>query len=198
MVGLIECLCECVMTEQDALDFVNVCEMGDIDTVLDMLENPDLDIHYENELAFRGACRNGRTEIVKLLLSLRGDRKVNIHTKNGNAFMTVCHMGYTDIVGLLLPLLNKKPIRYSTGLFNAYAELRRILRGEQDVMTAHWADFRRRVRGGKTLRSDCVYYRVWGNLPRVAFAEVIMQTEKHDTNKLIDNYYVHTHRLNFW
>ena len=52
-----------------------------------------VDIHVDNEYAFRWACDNGHIEIVKLLLSDEVTNKfgkVNIHVDNEYTFYWAC------------------------------------------------------------------------------------------------------------
>jgi hypothetical protein len=46
-----------------------------------------IDIHAENEDAFRWACKNGHLDVVKFLLSLESERRrIDIHCWNDYAF----------------------------------------------------------------------------------------------------------------
>jgi len=39
-----------------------------------------VDVHANNETAWRWACGNGHMDVVKLLLDLTGDRRIDVHT----------------------------------------------------------------------------------------------------------------------
>jgi len=73
------------------------------------LENQNLDIHYEEDEAFRLACFNGHLDIVKWLLTL--EDKPNINAKNDEAFIQSCANGQLDIIKWLLTLEDKPNIR---------------------------------------------------------------------------------------
>ena len=70
----------------------------------DLTDNRLIDIHANNEEAFRWSCSYGRLEIVKLLLSLSDDRRIDVHAKNENAFWYACRNGHLKVVELLLNL----------------------------------------------------------------------------------------------
>ena len=60
------------MTETCNLNkFIEACKNGNIEIVKSIinLDNDKIDIHFNNDRAFRWACAKGHIEIVKLLLS---------------------------------------------------------------------------------------------------------------------------------
>ena len=54
-----------------------------------------IDIHANNEYAFRWSCYNGNLEIVKWLLSLKEEYgKIDIHADDESAFRWSCYNGH--------------------------------------------------------------------------------------------------------
>ena len=63
-----------------------------------------MDVHAGGEAAFRGACMYGRLEVVLLLVSLEGDRRVDVHARDEAAFRSACRGDHVEVVRLLLSL----------------------------------------------------------------------------------------------
>lgn len=63
----------------------------------------EIDIHAENELAFRYACNNGHLDIIKWIYSLS---EIDIHADNDHAFECACGNGYLGIAQWLYSLGN--------------------------------------------------------------------------------------------
>lgn len=61
-----------------------------------------INIHADNEYAFRWSCHNGCVDIVQFLLSLND--KIDIHAENECAFRWSCEKGHIIITNLLLSL----------------------------------------------------------------------------------------------
>ena len=70
-------------------------------------------VHADCENGFRSACRGGSPEVVRLLLSLTGEREVNVHIHGPEhltchwsevGFVAACKRGNIDIVRELLEL----------------------------------------------------------------------------------------------
>ena len=60
-----------------------------------------VNIHANDEYAFRESCRNGHMDVAKWLISLGG---VNIHANNEYAFRGACGNGHMDIAKWLFSL----------------------------------------------------------------------------------------------
>ena len=56
-----------------------------------------LNIHTNNELPFRNACKNLHFDFVKWLFSL--DNKINIHAENNDVFDTLCKLKRSGYLG---------------------------------------------------------------------------------------------------
>lgn len=102
-----EC-CYCVKKSVNKIHchFINACKNGYILTIKFLLENFKINIHIDDDYAFRLACENGHTETVKYLFSL--DNKINIHAVNNDAFVKACMNNHLDIAKYLVSLMNKE------------------------------------------------------------------------------------------
>lgn len=56
------------------------------------------DIHYNSDIALRGACSRGHLKVVQCLVEARAD----IHAKNEEALLLACHEGYLPVVQFLI------------------------------------------------------------------------------------------------
>ena len=76
-------------------------------------------MHTRGEWALQLACQAGRLEVVRLLLTLEGDRRVNVHAENELAFRQACTGGHARVVRLLLALKGDRRINVhaSSGTF---------------------------------------------------------------------------------
>lgn len=125
--------------------FVDICEAGPIymlDYLLDFSKRKErankkrqrypsqgLDIHYDNDKAFRVACANGRLDVVQYLIGLEliyG--QINIHADKESAFLSAVHKNYTDVAEYLMSLKAThglivfekfKSRNYKTSFYNA-------------------------------------------------------------------------------
>ena len=68
------------------------------------------DIRVGDEMAFRNACYYGHMEVIKLLLSLEGDRRIDVHAGYNSALKSACEGGHLDVVKLLLSLSDDRRI----------------------------------------------------------------------------------------
>jgi hypothetical protein len=62
----------------------------------------NINIHVDNEFAFRYACCYGNIEVVKYLMSL--NRNIDIHVDNDYAFKFACKYGHLEVVKYLISL----------------------------------------------------------------------------------------------
>ncbi len=85
--------------------FCKLCKGGKIcDTLQFYYEwKHIIDIHYDNEYAFRWSCKNGYLDLVKWLWKI-SDEKIDIHADNEYAFRWSCKNGYLDVAKWLLEL----------------------------------------------------------------------------------------------
>lgn len=83
--------------------FQSACDGGDLSGIkfLYSLENVNINIHADNERAFRLAARNGHIEVIRYLNSLE---KINIHIKNEKIFRYSCSNGRFEVVKYLYSL----------------------------------------------------------------------------------------------
>lgn len=77
------------------------CYYGHLDVVKWLLrvysKEQTIDIHAENEEAFRISCGSGHLDVVKQLWKV-SDGKINIHANNDYAFKWSCYNDYLDVV----------------------------------------------------------------------------------------------------
>jgi diacylglycerol kinase len=78
-----------IFKKDDYIDsyFLNARQTGHLEIAKWLYSLGGVDIHAENEDAFRNACLNGYLEIAKWLYSFGG---VDIHAKNEYAFRITC------------------------------------------------------------------------------------------------------------
>ena len=84
--------------------FVRECQAGNLATLEDMLTMMQLDIHFGDEMGFCAACYTGQLGVVRLLLSLDGDRRVDVHAQREQGFVWACGQGHLEVAQLLLSL----------------------------------------------------------------------------------------------
>ena len=70
----------------------------------------ELDVHVNNEEAFRWACANNHDTLVQFLLELTEDQKIDIKIENEYAFRISCNNGFVKIVKLLLKVKDDRKI----------------------------------------------------------------------------------------
>ena len=66
-----------------------------------------IDIHADNELAFRWSCQNGHKEMAQWLIQLgesNGYSKIDIHADNELAFKLSCESGHKEMAQWLIQL----------------------------------------------------------------------------------------------
>jgi ankyrin repeat protein len=74
--------------------FVLFCANGHLDKIKNMIENEDIDIHYNNDAGLCSACRGGHLDVVKYLISLN----ITIFENNNMAFIKACDGGHSNII----------------------------------------------------------------------------------------------------
>lgn len=75
------------------MEFIRACEHGKYYEAVEIYKT-GIDIHADDELAFRTSCENGSFVIAKWLYSL-GD--IDVRAKNGYAFARSCAKGHIEI-----------------------------------------------------------------------------------------------------
>lgn len=86
--------------------FLQFCENGNLDGLkaLDYTTNL-INIHDQEELGFYAACRNGKLEVIKFLISLEPIQgKIDIHGTSETMFHVACSLNYWQIVKYLVSL----------------------------------------------------------------------------------------------
>jgi hypothetical protein len=88
------------------MSFIEYIESGNLEKSKEYLkDNPEYDIHADNEYAFRRSCYYGHLEAAKWLYELDG--KIDIHANNDMAFRWSCEKGYIEIAKWLYGLDGK-------------------------------------------------------------------------------------------
>ena len=77
--------------------FVLFCANGYLDKIKNMIENEDIDIHYNNDAGLYFACRGGHLDVVKYLISLN----IDVFGNNNMSFIVACRGGHFNIVKYL-------------------------------------------------------------------------------------------------
>ena len=86
-------------------DFVEACEKGQLDQAKRIAqENPDLDIHTEEDEAFRLACLHGHFDVARWLVDYATsiESPVDIHAKEDLAFRSACFYGHIEVARWLV------------------------------------------------------------------------------------------------
>jgi len=89
--------------------FMNACRFGNV-LYKQILNKYSIDIHVEEEYAFRYSCCNGHLEIAKHLVLLGEDPyygKINIHAKWEWAFRISCREGHMEVHLMEAPIFMK-------------------------------------------------------------------------------------------
>ncbi|MCG8403743.1 MAG: ankyrin repeat domain-containing protein [Phycisphaerales bacterium] len=89
--------------ELSQIQFVKFCEKGDLANAEYYLGHTDIDVHYENDLAFYSASVYGHLDIAKWLYSFGG---IDIHFNNDEIFRWSCGIGHFEFAQWLYSLGN--------------------------------------------------------------------------------------------
>ena len=83
--------------------FINACRDGDLDNAKQLLLlNQNIDIHADDEYAFRYSCAYGHLDVAKWLWSL--DQNIDIHADDEYAFRYSCIYGHLELAKWLWSL----------------------------------------------------------------------------------------------
>jgi hypothetical protein len=90
------------------MGFLNYIKKGNLDKAKEyFINNPNYNIHAENEKAFRLSCNNCYLDVAKWLWNI-SNHKINIHTEEEGVFRWGCENGYLDVVKWLWNISNHK------------------------------------------------------------------------------------------
>jgi ankyrin repeat protein len=90
------------------MSFIDCIKEGNLDKAKQFLQdNPNYNIHANDEEAFRWSCRLGHLKVAKWLWDI-SNHKINIHAKNEDAFRWSCYSGHLDIAKLLWDISDHK------------------------------------------------------------------------------------------
>ena len=80
--------------------FCNACIHGRFDFIKYLLDNYDVDYHYDNDFCFRILCKKNYYEIIEFMINTFED--IDYSANNYGAFRWGCKYGNIEIVNLLL------------------------------------------------------------------------------------------------
>ena len=83
--------------------FYDACRDGNLEEIKKIFENKIIDIHADNEWAFRLFCRKGNFECAKWLYEI-SVKELNIHANNEDAFCFACYFGHFELAKWLLEI----------------------------------------------------------------------------------------------
>jgi hypothetical protein len=86
------------------MDFINVCEEGRLDRVIELVNN-GVDIHADEDYGFRIACLYGHLDIIKYLMEQ--EDKPNIHVDDEYGFQLICQNRHLEVFKCLMEYDNK-------------------------------------------------------------------------------------------
>ena len=87
--------------------FIETCRMDFKFFAKYLISKHKINIHTDDELAFRWSCRNGHIETVKYLVELGNQpnyQQINIHANTEEAFRWSCRNGHIETVKYLIEL----------------------------------------------------------------------------------------------
>ncbi len=79
--------------------FLEACRNGDMEETKRLVKDHQVDIHIQDDLAFKWACVNGHLEIAKWLVQ---NHQVDVHSNNEHAFRLTSETGKIDIAKWLV------------------------------------------------------------------------------------------------
>ena len=92
--------------ELSQFTFNYLCQLGNLDILRWIYDTVEIDIHYDNELAFITSCEYGKFDVAQWIYSLGN---VKIEANGNQAFLGACHNNHIDIVYWLKSL---RPDKY--------------------------------------------------------------------------------------
>ena len=108
--------------ELSQFTFNFLCQLGNLDILKWIYDTVEIDIHYDNELAFITSCEYGKFDVAQWIYSLGN---VKIEANGNQAFLTACHNNHIDIVHWLKSL---KPDKYIITIENNILTSFKVLR----------------------------------------------------------------------
>ena len=114
--------------------FLKACHYGYLDLAKYLYENKrQIDIHLDDECAFRISCHNGHLNIAKWLYSIA---KINIHVANDDVFRKACKYGHLNVVEWLYNLSKMDNNKINIHTYDDEAFRLACYNGHEDI--ARW------------------------------------------------------------
>jgi len=86
--------------------FIVICGYGFLETAQWLYNSENIDIHYENELAFRYSCLDRHLDLAKWLIEISKEngKIINIHVNNEEVFRKSCNNGDLEVAKWLFEI----------------------------------------------------------------------------------------------
>ena len=111
--------------------FMNLCRRGKFTKAKEFYQNnaDKIDIHANNEEAFRLSCKYGHLEIAKWLinLSIKEEEPINIHIDNEWAFRKSCEQGHLNVVKWLYRVSKQQKTPIDLTIFDSYINIHKTI-----------------------------------------------------------------------
>jgi len=112
-----KCDDEFLKSEIRFLFFDSCIKKNNLNTVKFLYYNNKIDIHYDNDFAFRCAVMNNNLDVAKWIFSLGG---INVHCENDQAFNWACSMNHLEMAKWLVTVCDAYYIEIENDKIKSY------------------------------------------------------------------------------
>ena len=120
--------------------FIETCKMGFLEYAIYLVNENIIDIHADNDCAFRMCCQNGHLKLAQWLIQLgesNGYTKIDIHADNDYMFGNSCSNGHLKLAQWLIELGESSGYaKFDIHVVNDYAFRRSCFYGHLEL--AQW------------------------------------------------------------
>ena len=141
--------------------FIAYCMEGELDEAKQLLmENPDMNISYENEKAFRTCCEYGHLRMAQWLFLKKPS--INISASQDYAFRNACAKGHLHIVKWLIyvkpdiNILAYNNVAFIDACLNSRLYVAQYLYSINPLVVNHYCAYNDDTDEGKLFRDLCV------------------------------------------